>query len=169
MSGLSVYCLGLSITLVGRPVMNPLNPSHVRHYLAFCRRCRHGSCVTPAPHCMSLRACCCSGSKQSSDSNLPNLNRTISSNLLIMALPFIVGPHQCSLTQGPEGRPQVEVVLRIRPPLAEFLMLSSSHLRNSARCFSKQGRGLPQLLQPGQGRSSDNRTQKLLSEGGSLA
>ena len=37
-----------------------------------------------------------------------------------MALPFIVGPHQCSLTQGPEGRPQVEVVLRIRLPLAEF-------------------------------------------------
>ena len=90
---------------------------------------------------MSLRACCCSGSKQSSDCNLPNLNRTISSNLLIMALPFIVGPHQCSLTQGPEGRPQVEVVLRIR-------MLSSSRLRNSTRCFSKQGRGLPQLLQP---------------------
>ena len=39
---------------------------------------------------------------------------------LLMALPFIVGPHQCSLTQGPEGRPQVEVVLRIRLPLAEF-------------------------------------------------
>ena len=37
-----------------------------------------------------------------------------------MALPFIVGPHQCSLTQGPDGRPQVEVVLRIRLPLAEF-------------------------------------------------
>ena len=37
-----------------------------------------------------------------------------------MALPFIVGPHQCSLTQGPDGRPQVEVVLRIRPPLVEF-------------------------------------------------
>ena len=31
-----------------------------------------------------------------------------------MALPFIVGPHQCSLTQDPDGRPQVEVVLRIR-------------------------------------------------------
>ena len=71
---------------------------------------------------MRLRACCCSGSKLSSDCTpLPNLNRTISSsNLLLMALPFIVGPHQCSLTQGPEGRPQVEVVLRIRPPLAEF-------------------------------------------------
>ena len=37
-----------------------------------------------------------------------------------MALPFIVGPHQCSLTQGPDGRPQVEVVLRVRLPLAEF-------------------------------------------------
>ena len=37
-----------------------------------------------------------------------------------MALPFIVGPHQCSLTHGPDGRPQVEVVLRIRLPLAEF-------------------------------------------------
>ena len=37
-----------------------------------------------------------------------------------MALPFIVGPHQCSLNHGPDGRPQVEVVLRIRLPLAEF-------------------------------------------------
>ena len=37
-----------------------------------------------------------------------------------MALPFIVGPHQCSLTQGPDGRPQVEVVLRVRLPVAEF-------------------------------------------------
>ena len=37
-----------------------------------------------------------------------------------MALPFVVGPHQCSLTHGPDGRPQVEVVLRMRPPLAEF-------------------------------------------------
>ena len=70
---------------------------------------------------MRLRACCCSGSKLSSDRTpLPNLNRTISSSFLLMALPFIVGPHQCSLTQGPEGRPQVEVVLRIRLPLAEF-------------------------------------------------
>ena len=49
-----------------------------------------------------------------------------------MALPFIVGPHQCSLTQGPEGRPQVEVVLRIRLPLAEFfdaLLLSLAEQR----------------------------------------
>ena len=91
---------------------------------------------------MRFRACCCSGSKLSSDSTpLPKLNRTISSNLLLMALPFIVGPHQCSLTQGPEGRPQVEVVLRIR-------MLSSSRLRNSTRCFSKQGLSQPRLLQP---------------------
>ena len=50
-----------------------------------------------------------------------------------MALPFIVGPHQCSLTQGPDGRPQVEVVLRIRLPLAEFfdallLTLAEQHL-----------------------------------------
>ena len=57
-----------------------------------------------------------------------------------MALPFIVGPHQCSLTQGPEGRPQVEVVLRIRLPLAEFF-------QNSARCFSRQGTSQPRLLQ----------------------
>ena len=70
---------------------------------------------------MRLRACCCSGSKLSSDRTpLPNLDRTISGSFLLMALPFIVGPHQCSLTQGPEGRPQVEVVLRIRLPLAEF-------------------------------------------------
>ena len=37
-----------------------------------------------------------------------------------MALPFIVGPHQCSLTHGPDGRPQVEIISRIRLPLAEF-------------------------------------------------
>ena len=49
-----------------------------------------------------------------------------------MALPFIVGPHQCSLTQGPDGRPQVEVVLRVRLPLAEFfdaLLLSLAEQR----------------------------------------
>ena len=49
-----------------------------------------------------------------------------------MALPFIVGPHQCSLTHGPDGRPQVEVVLRIRLPLAEFfdaLLLSLADQR----------------------------------------
>ena len=37
-----------------------------------------------------------------------------------MALPFIVGPHQCSLTHGPDGRPQVEIISRIRLPLAQF-------------------------------------------------
>ena len=37
-----------------------------------------------------------------------------------MALPFIVGPHQCSLTHRPDGRPQVEIISRIRLPLAEF-------------------------------------------------
>ena len=49
-----------------------------------------------------------------------------------MALPFIVGPHQCSLTQSADGRPQVEVVLRLRLPLAEFfdallLTLANQH------------------------------------------
>ena len=38
-----------------------------------------------------------------------------------MALPFIVGPHQCSLTHGPEGYPQVEVTFRLRLPIAEFI------------------------------------------------
>lgn len=38
-----------------------------------------------------------------------------------MALPFILGPHQCALTRGPEGYPQVEVTLRLRLPIAEFL------------------------------------------------
>ena len=49
-----------------------------------------------------------------------------------MALPFIVGPHQCSLTHGPDGRPQVEIVSRIRLPLAEFfdaLLLSLADQR----------------------------------------
>ena len=47
-----------------------------------------------------------------------------------MALPFIVGPHQYS--HGPDGRPQVEIVLRIRLPLAEFfdaLLLSLADQR----------------------------------------
>ena len=34
--------------------------------------------------------------------------------------PLHCWPHQCSLTHGPDGRPQVELVLRIRLPLAEF-------------------------------------------------
>ena len=63
-----------------------------------------------------------------------------------MALPFIVGPHQCSLTQGPDGRPQVEVVLRIRLPLAEFLMLFSLHLQNSTPYFHREGTCLIRLL-----------------------
>ena len=49
-----------------------------------------------------------------------------------MALPFIVGPHQCSLTHGPDGRPQVEIISRIRIPLAEFfdaLLLSLADQR----------------------------------------
>ena len=49
-----------------------------------------------------------------------------------MALPFIVGPHQCSLTHGPDGRPQVEIISRIRLPLAEFfdaLLLSLAEQR----------------------------------------
>ena len=37
-----------------------------------------------------------------------------------MALPFIVGPHQCSLAHGPEGYPQVEVTF-LRLPIAEFI------------------------------------------------
>ena len=39
--------------------------------------------------------------------------------------PTKVGPHQCSLTHGPDGRPQVEVVLRIRLPL--LLSLADQH------------------------------------------
>ena len=49
-----------------------------------------------------------------------------------MALPFIVGPHQCHLIHGPDGRPQVEVVFRLRLPLAEFfdaLLLSLADQR----------------------------------------
>lgn len=38
-----------------------------------------------------------------------------------MALPFIVGPRQFTLTHGPEGYPQVEVTLRLRLPVAEFI------------------------------------------------
>ena len=61
-----------------------------------------------------------------------------------MALPFIVGPHQCSLTHGPEGRPQVEA-FRLRLPLAEFfdaLLLSLADqrplFRPDKRCSRKQ-------------------------------
>ena len=56
-----------------------------------------------------------------------------------MALPFIVGPHQCSLTQGPDGRPQVEVVLRIRLPLAEFLDALLLSLADQHPLFQQEG------------------------------
>ena len=82
---------------------------------------------------MRSRACGCSGSKLCSDCTpLPSLDRTTSSSFCPTALPFIVGPHQCSLTNGPDGRPQVEVVLRVRLPLAEFfdaLLLSLADQR----------------------------------------
>lgn len=38
-----------------------------------------------------------------------------------MTLPFIVGPHQCLLNQGPNGCPQVDITLRLRLPVAEFI------------------------------------------------
>ena len=89
---------------------------------------------------MRLRACCCSGSKLSSDRTpLPNLDSTSSSSFLLMALPFIVGPHQCSLTQGPDGRPQVEVVLRIRLPLAEFFYALLLSLADQHPLFQQVG------------------------------
>ena len=112
----------LAIIFIGWSSNEYSDPNHGFHYLLAIDLCYlPGSCVSLTPHCMRLRACCCSGSKLSSDRTpLPNLDRTISSSFLLMALPFIVGPRQCSLTQGPEGRPQVEMVLRIRLPLAEF-------------------------------------------------
>ena len=63
-----------------------------------------------------------------------------------MALPFIVGPHQCSLTQGPDGRPQVEVVLRIRLPLAEFFDALLLTLQNNTPFFHREGTSLIRLL-----------------------
>ena len=57
-----------------------------------------------------------------------------------MALPFIVGPHQCSLTHGPDGRPQVEVVLRIRLPLAEFFDALLLSLADQHPLFQQVGR-----------------------------
>ena len=59
-----------------------------------------------------------------------------------MALPFIVGPHQCSLTQGPDGRPQVEVVLRVRLPLAEFFDALLLTLAEQHSLFPQGGREL---------------------------
>ena len=63
-----------------------------------------------------------------------------------MALPFIVGPHQCSLTQGPDGRPQVEVVLRIRLPLAEFFDALLLTLAEQHPYFHREGTSLIRLL-----------------------
>ena len=56
-----------------------------------------------------------------------------------MALPFIVSPHQCSLTQGSEGRPQVEVVLRTRLPLAEFFDALLLSLAEQHPLFQRTG------------------------------
>ena len=61
-----------------------------------------------------------------------------------MALPFIVGPHQCSLTHGPDGRPQVEVVLRIRLPLAEFFDALLLSLAEQRPLFQQSGYGTAQ-------------------------
>ena len=58
-----------------------------------------------------------------------------------MALPFIVGPHQCSLTHGPDGRPQVEVVLRLRLPLAEFFDALLLTLAEQRPLFQQSGYG----------------------------
>ena len=153
----------LAIIFLGWSSNEYADPHHGFHYLLAIDLCYlSGSCVSLAPHCMKLRACCCSGSKLSSDRTpLPNLDRTTSSSFLLMALPFIVGPHQCSLTQGPEGRPQVEVVLRIRLPLAEFFDALLLSLAEQHPLFQQVGH------EP-QSRSSDNGTQKPPSEGGSL-
>ena len=56
-----------------------------------------------------------------------------------MALPFIVGPHQCSHTHGPDGRPQVEIVLRIRQPLAEFFDALLLSLADQRPLFQQSG------------------------------
>ena len=61
-----------------------------------------------------------------------------------MALPFIVGLHQCSLTHGPDGRPQVEVVLRIRLPLAEFFDALLLSLADQRPLFQQSGYGTAQ-------------------------
>ena len=56
-----------------------------------------------------------------------------------MALPFIVGPHQCSLTQGPEVRPQVEVTFRLRLPLAELFDALLLSLADQRPLFQQPG------------------------------
>ena len=62
-----------------------------------------------------------------------------------MALPFIVGSHQCSLTHGPDGRPQVEIILRIRIPLAESLTLFYSRWQINVSSFRSQ---ILEMLKP---------------------
>ena len=59
-----------------------------------------------------------------------------------MALPFIVGLHQCSLTKDPDGRPQVEVVLRIRLPLVEFFDALLLSLADQRPLFQQLGYGI---------------------------
>ena len=66
-----------------------------------------------------------------------------------MALPFIVGPHQCSLTHGPDGRPQVEIVLRMRLPLAEFFDALLLSLADQRPLFQQSGYGTAQAGQSG--------------------
>jgi len=61
-----------------------------------------------------------------------------------MALPFIVGPHQCSHTHGPDGRPQVEIVSRIRLPLAEFFDALLLSLADQRPLFQQSGYGTAQ-------------------------
>ena len=62
-----------------------------------------------------------------------------------MALPFIVGPHQCSLAHGPDGYPQVEVTFRLRLPVAEFIdamplsLADSGVLAPLQRCLPPAG------------------------------
>lgn len=58
-----------------------------------------------------------------------------------MALPFIVGPHQCSLTHGPEGYPQVEVTFRLRLPIAEFIDAMLLSLAEPRPLAQRAGKG----------------------------
>ena len=150
----------LAIIFLGWSSNEYADPHHGFHYLLAIDLCYlSGSCVSLAPHCMRLRACCCSGSKLSSDRTpLPNLDRTTSSSFLLMAIPFIVGPHQCSLTQGPEGRPQVEVVLRIRLPLAEFFDAPPLTCRTTPAVSAGRARACSDSCSSSQSRPSDNGT-----------
>ena len=75
-----------------------------------------------------------------------------------MALPFIVGPHQCSLTHGPDGRPQVEIISRIRLPLAEFFDALLLSLADQRLLFPQPGVwNCPSLNGPGHSRATDKR------------